>query len=54
MALVTRVRNENSYAGVYLFVRVRIAHHPGEGNRHMEWGTGALVVHTSRVTLRMT
>lgn len=51
MALVTSVRNENSYAGVYLFVRVRIAHHPGEGNRHMEW---ALVVHTSRVTLMMT
>lgn len=46
MALVTSVRNGNSYAGVYLFVRVSIDHHPGKGSRHMEWG--ALAVKTSR------
>lgn len=40
MALVTSVRNENSYARVNLFFRERIAHHLGEGNRHIEWGTG--------------
>lgn len=40
MALVTSVRNENSDAGAYLFVRVRIDHHPGEGSHHMEWGLG--------------
>lgn len=42
VALVTSVRNENSYAGLNLFVRLRIAHHPGGGNRHMRWGTGVL------------
>lgn len=40
MALVTSVRNENSYAGVNLFFRERIAHHLGEGNRHIDGGLG--------------
>lgn len=39
MALLTSVRNGNSYAGICLFVRVRIDDHPEEG-RHMEWGLG--------------
>lgn len=50
MALVTSVRNGNSYAGICLFVRVRIDHHHhAEEGRHIEWGTGGpwSYIHTS-------
>lgn len=46
MALVTSVRNGNSYAGICLFVRIRIDDHPEEG-RHTEWGLGDLWSYTS-------
>lgn len=46
VALVTSVRNGNSYAGICLFVRIRIDDHPEEG-RHMEWGLGDLWSYTS-------